>query len=298
VSGYTKLFASIITSTIWGEPKDTKILWITMLAAANKDGVVEGSVPGLACIARLSTEETAKALLALESPDAFSRTKTHEGRRIQTIEGGWQLLNHSKYRALMSAEDRREYLRKKQAEHRAKEPVKKRQQMSTVVSAPSTPSTHSEADTKAGNTLPAKPAVKMPIKPRQPNPCFDALVDFEGIAAAEIGAAGGRIARQLQIIKESTPAVTPEEIAKRGRAYCRQWPGIVPTAAGLAKHWPALGTNGHDCAGPTPIPAPAMWRNRMQDEFPDSRQVRDGIINLDWAKIPREEQKTISEVLK
>ena len=142
VSGYTKLFSSIITSTIWSEPKETKILWITMLAAANKDGVVEGSVPGLACIARLSTDETAKALLALESPDSFSRTKTNQGRRIKTIDGGWQLLNHAKYRALMSAEDRREYLRKKQAEHRSKSGIKKRQQMSTVVTSPTTLSTH------------------------------------------------------------------------------------------------------------------------------------------------------------
>src|SRR5580692_986847 len=127
---------------------------------------------------------------------------------------------------------------------------------------------------------------------------FDELCRFESIDPKKVGASAGRIAKALQAIRKSDNDVTPEEIRKRGKAYLKAWPGLTPTAQGLASHWPALGTNGHDCAGPTPIPAPAMWRNRMQDEFPDSRQVRDGIINLDWAKIPREEQKTISEVLK
>jgi hypothetical protein len=41
-------------------------------------------------------------------PDPDSRTKDFEGRRIDTIEGGWLLLNHSKYRAIQSDEALRE----------------------------------------------------------------------------------------------------------------------------------------------------------------------------------------------
>jgi hypothetical protein len=51
-----------------------------------------------------------------------SRTQTDEGRRIRQIDGGWALINHGKYRALLSAEERREYNRKKQAEWRANNP--------------------------------------------------------------------------------------------------------------------------------------------------------------------------------
>ena len=116
--GYTKLFSSILTSTIWGEPKEVKILWITMLALANKDGMVEGSVPGLAHTAHLNPEETESALKALSTPDLWSRTKEHEGRRIEAVDGGWILLNHGKYRHLMSAEERREYNRVQQQKHR------------------------------------------------------------------------------------------------------------------------------------------------------------------------------------
>lgn len=142
MAGYTKLFSTIVTSTIWREPKETKVLWITMLALANKDGVVEGSVPGLAHMAGLTREETDRSLSTLMAPDVDSRSQADDGRRVKVVDGGWFLVNHAKYRALMNADDRREYLRKKQAEYRRKQP-------STNVSDTDTPSTHSEADTEA-----------------------------------------------------------------------------------------------------------------------------------------------------
>lgn len=118
MTGYTKLFGSIIASTIWRESKETKIVWITMLAMANKFGVVEASVPGLADFSRVTVPECEAALKILSEPDAYSRTKDHEGRRIEPVDGGWRLLNHAKYRAKMSVDDRREYLRIKQEERR------------------------------------------------------------------------------------------------------------------------------------------------------------------------------------
>ncbi len=141
MTGYSKLFGSIITSTIWREDKETKILWITMLALKDKNGDVEGSVPGLADMARLTIEETEEALEKLRSPDPHSRTKENEGRRIEDVDGGWHVLNHKKYRDKMNSDERREYLRIKQAEHREKKStsVNKRKQKSTL-------STHAEAD--------------------------------------------------------------------------------------------------------------------------------------------------------
>ena len=42
---YTKLFSSIITSTIWMEDDKTRILWITLLAMADQHGEVYSSIP-------------------------------------------------------------------------------------------------------------------------------------------------------------------------------------------------------------------------------------------------------------
>lgn len=120
MAGYTKLFNSILASTIWRESKETKILWITMLAMSDKDGKVDGSIPGLADLARLSIDEIKRSLSELMAPDEFSRTQEHEGRRIASVDGGWQILNHRKYRDKMGAEARREYLRLKAREYRSK----------------------------------------------------------------------------------------------------------------------------------------------------------------------------------
>ena len=117
---YTKLFASIITSTIWIANDQTRIVWITMLALADKNGEVQGSVPGLARIAGVSMEACEAALKAFLSPDEHSRTKTDEGRRIEEIDGGWHLLNHEKYRKMASKEDAVEKNAERQRRHRAR----------------------------------------------------------------------------------------------------------------------------------------------------------------------------------
>ena len=117
---FTKLFNSILDSTIWQESKETKLVWITMLAMSDRNGCVFASVPGLAVRSGVTLTEAEAALVCLLAPDKYSRTKTAEGRRIEAIDGGWRLINHGKYRALLSAEERREYNRRKQQEHRRK----------------------------------------------------------------------------------------------------------------------------------------------------------------------------------
>lgn len=118
MSGYTKLFNSILASTIWREDDKTRIVWITLLAMANRDGIAEGSIPGLADFARVSIADCEAALEKLKSPDKFSRSKDNDGRRIAEIDGGWQILNHAKYRAKMSNDERRVYFAGKQREYR------------------------------------------------------------------------------------------------------------------------------------------------------------------------------------
>ena len=120
MSGYTKLFNSILASTVWREPNHVRIVWITLLAMADKQGIAEGSVPGLADFARVSIDDCRDALRRLSDPDRDSRSQEHEGRRIVAVDGGWQLLNHAKYREKLSADERRAYLREKQREYRAR----------------------------------------------------------------------------------------------------------------------------------------------------------------------------------
>ncbi|CAB5225571.1 hypothetical protein UFOVP745_36 [uncultured Caudovirales phage] len=143
---YTKLFNSIITSTIWSEDDQTRIVWITMLAIADKNGEVQGSIPGLARIAGVPVESCRNAINKFLSPDIDSRTKDDEGRRIEPIEGGWSLLNHAKYRNMASDADRAEKAAIRQAKHREKV---KRNAIVTHSNASVTPESHqnSQADT-------------------------------------------------------------------------------------------------------------------------------------------------------
>jgi hypothetical protein len=108
-SGFTKLFSSIVTSSIWGEDDKTRIVWITMLACSNRYGEVGAALPGLANAARVSVKDCQKAIDKLTAPDRNSRSLEFEGRRIEKIDGGWQILNYGVYRKKMRS--RAEYFR-------------------------------------------------------------------------------------------------------------------------------------------------------------------------------------------
>lgn len=107
MSTYCKLFTSILDSTIWETPTPIRIVWITMLAMADRDGIVEASVPGLAKRAGVDRTQCEQALAMFLAPDPDSRTRAFEGRRIEELEGGWRLVNYEAYRDRMDADDRR-----------------------------------------------------------------------------------------------------------------------------------------------------------------------------------------------
>jgi len=129
---YAKLFGSILDSTVWQESLPTKVVWITMLAMKDRNGYVGAAVPGLAKRAGVTVAECEAALKKFLSPDRYSRSTEHEGRRIEVVDGGWTVLNHEKYRQKMSLEDRREYKRQKQAEYRAKSVPKESQKAKAI----------------------------------------------------------------------------------------------------------------------------------------------------------------------
>lgn len=118
MNGYTKLFQSLVTSSLWTESDRTRIVWITILAMADRYGEIQASVPGLARIAGVPVEDCEKALSLFMAPDKHSRTPDFEGRRIEKIEGGWAILNHEKYRKMASDADRKEKTAERVNRHR------------------------------------------------------------------------------------------------------------------------------------------------------------------------------------
>lgn len=118
-----------------------------MLAMANKHGYVSASVGGLAHEARVSREDCESALKVLTSPDKDSRSKEFDGRRIEIVDGGFQLLNHPKYRAMRSEEERKEYMKAYMIEYRAR--TKNVNNFVNNVSECKPPLAKAEADTEA-----------------------------------------------------------------------------------------------------------------------------------------------------
>jgi hypothetical protein len=118
MAGYTKLHSSILTSTVWCEDMPTRIVWITMLALAEADGLVDATVPGLANLARVPIEDVRRAIELFLSPDPDSRDQAFGGRRIERVGGVFRLLNYEKYRYKDSPDHKREVEAARQRRHR------------------------------------------------------------------------------------------------------------------------------------------------------------------------------------
>ena len=98
---YVKLDCNLVTSTIWNESSDTRIVWIYLLVSADPEGVVRVTVPGIATQCGIGIDIVREALAKFAAPDPDSRSSKHEGRRIR-IEREPQfeihLLNYEDYR--------------------------------------------------------------------------------------------------------------------------------------------------------------------------------------------------------
>lgn len=107
MSNYTKLFGTILDSTIWSEPQHVKVVWITLLAMSDTMGFVKGFPDSIRKRAQVSHEECTDALQRLSSPDPNGLRQPFEGRRIKESEDGcgYEILNHGKYYDLLSPQD-------------------------------------------------------------------------------------------------------------------------------------------------------------------------------------------------
>lgn len=145
---YTKLFSSIVDSTIWCESSDTKVVWITLLALADRHGYVPASVPGLAKAAAVSVDAVREALAKFMAPDPDSRSQEYEGRRVDVADRGWLILNYERFRDMRDEEARKEYERERKREQRKRARVPDCPALSPPVPEKSTYS-QAEAEAKA-----------------------------------------------------------------------------------------------------------------------------------------------------
>lgn len=120
---WTPLWSKIVDSSIWSEPDNVRIVWITMLAKKDSDHVVRGTAYNIGKWANKSEAETLAALKVLASPDKRRVEKQpFDGRRIEKVEDGWLMLNGEEYRKKVSEEMRKARIRRAQNTYRRNHP--------------------------------------------------------------------------------------------------------------------------------------------------------------------------------
>src|SRR6266403_3934937 len=121
---YSKLFSSMVHSSLWSEPDHIRLLFITLLAIADRDGIVYGSRSGLERAAMIDPDaaEEIDPWERLMGPDDDSsdlmRNPENEGRRVEQVQGGFRIINYTYYKSLRDSEDRAQQNREAQRKHR------------------------------------------------------------------------------------------------------------------------------------------------------------------------------------
>lgn len=120
---YGKIFESMYDGSMYGRWEAIVTLQ-QMIVLAEKDGTLDMTPEALSARTSIPLAIIQAGLSELEQPDGKSRTPTADGRRIVRLnaqrEWGWRIVNYRKYRAIRTAEERREYMRKYQRVRRAK----------------------------------------------------------------------------------------------------------------------------------------------------------------------------------
>ena len=116
---YAKLYSTITESSLWSASKESRLLFLSMLAKADQVGFVEAALPGLARLANLTLEETAAALAELMAPDEHSKSPDCDGARVVKAPRGWCLVNYEAYRDRRDDDAKREYMRNYMRQYRA-----------------------------------------------------------------------------------------------------------------------------------------------------------------------------------
>ncbi len=204
---YSKLFSSLLTSSVWDTDIETRVVWITLLALKDQDGFARvATVDGLARLARVSVEGARKAVEILTSPDPESADPEHDGRRIERAPGGWVVLNAKKYDELGSEQHRRETVRVNVANYRARKREQAECNQSVITGNHALSHTDTDIDISTGtpeSTMPSLTEKPEPDAPKQPE-SPDVVAAFEAYRSAIqprarfLPAARDKIKRRLQ----------------------------------------------------------------------------------------------------
>ena len=135
---YAKLFASLYQGTLRGRAHEI-LVFTNLLAHTGKDGTVDKHFRAIADETGLTLDEVKAAIAVLEAADPESRSQDEEGARIVRMDEhrawGWRVVNHGKYRAIRSEEDRAEQNRLAQQRFREKQAADYSKQSKPRVSA-------------------------------------------------------------------------------------------------------------------------------------------------------------------
>lgn len=149
---YAKLFASIYQGTLRGNTHGL-VVFTNMLAHADASGWVDIHPKAIAEETGLTLEQVQAAISELESPDPDSRSPEQDGKRIVRMDEhrswGWIVVNHGKYRAIRSDEDRREQNRLAQQRFREARNKSKPSVSNSKQSSAQSAQAEAEADTEA-----------------------------------------------------------------------------------------------------------------------------------------------------
>ncbi len=124
---YVKMFQSIYDGSLATRgPWQALVTFQQMLVLCDKDGVVDMTPEVISRRTTIPLDIVTKGLAILEQPDPESRRAEEEGRRIVRIAEnrawGWQIVNYAHYRAIRTADERREYMKAYMREKRARVP--------------------------------------------------------------------------------------------------------------------------------------------------------------------------------
>ena len=125
---FGKVFESIYDGTLVADWR-ALVTFQQMIVLCDSDGVVDMTPHAIAARTGIPIEHIEAGLRILENPDPYSRTPDNEGRRIELIDDhrpwGWIIVNHAKYKYLLSREDKRQKDRLRMADKRERMRVKK-----------------------------------------------------------------------------------------------------------------------------------------------------------------------------
>jgi hypothetical protein len=268
MSGFTKLDAGIVDSSIWSEDSDTRIVWITLLARADQHGVANIVPSALARCANVSLASCLNALEKFQQPDPESRTTDNEGRRVAKIDAGWLILNHGIYRAKEYSKDMSQdpkAVANRDRVKRFRDKLKALQDGITSV----TPSL--QTITGALPYVYASASVS-DLRYERPPAAPKPLPDPEPIATKAVMAEGARWATELIASYGETPAQAGQSVWNTTLANCCELVGLGKPRDkfDLLCDWIQNSKNSYKPKSPQSASDPtkwSAWQTSMQDEI-------------------------------